>query len=136
MELNVNSPQFYTKEFGVHDEIYVMCQKLREYFKEKNYSEYINIIGIIPIVAPEEVLVKGLCRPIKKCEIRAGFASIARNINYNEFVEASMEDKKGMIIKCILDSVKSVKGKGKIDYAKFEKDMLLFCDNNDIKLNF
>lgn len=135
MEININSPQFYTKEYGIHDEIYTMCQNMHKYFDGKRYSEYINIIGIIPIVAPEEVLAKGLCRPVKKCELHAGFASVARKINYKEFVDGDIEEKKRLIVKCVLDSVKSVKVKGKIDYMRFEEDMLLFCDDNGIELN-
>lgn len=51
MDLNINSPTYYTQIYGVDDEIYWMCRELCKAFKEKQYSDVINIIGIVPIVA-------------------------------------------------------------------------------------
>ena len=64
MDLNINSPAYYTKEYGVDDDIYWMCRELSNYVREKKYSDAINIIGIVPIVAPAAVLEKGLCNNI------------------------------------------------------------------------
>ena len=47
MELNINSPKYYKDVYGVDDEIYRLCQDIYIYFKDKSYSEIINIIGII-----------------------------------------------------------------------------------------
>ena len=33
MEININSPQYYTNEFGIDDDIYNLCQDIHEYFK-------------------------------------------------------------------------------------------------------
>ena len=59
MELNINSPKYYKDVYGVDDEIYRLCQDIYIYFKDKSYSEIINIIGIIPIIAPKELLENG-----------------------------------------------------------------------------
>ena len=56
MELNINSPKYYKDVYGVDDEIYRLCQDIYIYFKDKSYSEIINIIGLIPIIAPKELL--------------------------------------------------------------------------------
>lgn len=69
MDLNINSPAYYTKEYGVDDDIYWMCRELSNYVREKKYSDAINIIGIVPIVAPAAVLEKGLCKAHKRCEL-------------------------------------------------------------------
>ena len=53
MDLNINSPAYYTREYGVDDDIYWMCRELSYYVREKKYSDAINIIGIVPIVARE-----------------------------------------------------------------------------------
>ena len=45
MDLNINSPAYYTKEYGVDDDIYWMCRELSNYVREKKYSDAINIIG-------------------------------------------------------------------------------------------
>ncbi len=132
MELNVNSPQYYSDKFGIDDEIYRLCQEIYQYFKDKSYSEYINIIGIIPIVAPKEMLDRGLCKNGKHCELKYGFASIRKSIDFEKYVLGDIEKKKELIAKCILDAVKSIKMKGKIDFESFEKDFLVFCKNNNI----
>lgn len=58
MNLNINSPSFYTQEYGVDDEVYWMCRELSDFLKEKKYSDAINTIGIVPIVAPALVIEK------------------------------------------------------------------------------
>lgn len=123
---------YYTNRFGVDDEIYQLCRSVYNYFKDKNYSECINIIGIVPIVAPKEILDQGLCKGGKRCETKAGFASIGKNIDFDEYVSGDIERKKELMMKCILGAVKSVKSKGKIDFESFEKDFLIFCKNNNI----
>ena len=77
MDLNINSPAYYTREYGVDDDIYWMCRELSYYVREKKYSDAINIIGIVPIVAPAAVLEKGLCKAHKRCELKSGFASVS-----------------------------------------------------------
>lgn len=134
MDLNINSPSYYTQEHGVEDDIYWMCRDLSAYVKEKKYSDAINIIGIVPIIAPESVLEKGLCKAHKKCEPQYGFASVSLQIDYEEYVKADTANKKRLIIDNILKSVKSVSKKGKINYSLFEEDVREFCDNNDIMI--
>ena len=57
MELNINSPAYFTNHYGVDDEVYRYCQNLHNYFKTKEYSETLTIIGITPIVAPKVLAV-------------------------------------------------------------------------------
>lgn len=49
MKLNINSPMYYTMQFGVIDEIHKMCQDIQNVVKEKSYSPVIDIVGITPI---------------------------------------------------------------------------------------
>lgn len=44
MELNINSPAYFTNHYGVDDEVYRYCQNLHNYFKTKEYSETLTII--------------------------------------------------------------------------------------------
>ena len=60
MDLNINSPAYYTKEYGVDDDIYWMCRELSNYVREKKYSDAINII-----------------KAHKRCELKSGFASVS-----------------------------------------------------------
>ena len=73
MELNINSPKYYKDVYGVDDEIYRLCQDIYIYFKDKSYSEIINIIGIIPIIAPKELLENGKYKEVKHCSVAYGF---------------------------------------------------------------
>ena len=134
MELNINSPSYYTDEYGVEDEIYWMCRELSAYVREKEYSDVIHIVGILPIIAPKSVIDKGLCKTQKKCEPRAGFASICLQVDYEEYVKADISTKKKLMIDNILASVKSVSKRGKINYSLFEEDVLKFCENKNIIL--
>ena len=37
MELNINSPAYFTNHYGVDDEVYRYCQNLHNYFKTPGY---------------------------------------------------------------------------------------------------
>lgn len=58
MELNINSPSYFTQQYGVIDEIYNMCKES------------------------------------KKCEAKAGFASVSLQIDYETYVNADIDEKK------------------------------------------
>lgn len=135
MELNINSPAYYTKIYGVDDEIYWMCRELAQYMKDKDYSESIKIVGIVPIIAPKEVIEKGLCKEVKKVELKSGFASLSLHVNYAKYVVADIYKKKSMIIDNILKSIKTIKSRAKFDYKRFENDIRIFCKNNNIIFN-
>lgn len=132
MDLNINSPSYYTQEFGVDDDIYWMCRELSDAVKEKKYSDAINIIGIAPIIAPVSVVEKGFGKSHKKCEPKYGFASVSLQIEYEGYVKADISEKKKLIIHNILASVKAVSKKGKINYSLFEDDVKKFCERNNI----
>ena len=58
--------------------------------------------------------------------------SVSLQIDYEEYVKADTVNKKRLIIDNILESVKSVLKKEKINYSLFEEDVREFCDNNNI----
>jgi hypothetical protein len=132
MELNINSPKYYKDVYGVDDEIYRLCQDIYIYFKDKSYSEIINIIGIIPIIAPKELLENGKYKEVKHCSVAYGFADVNLFMDYEKYVEACMDEKKSMIVKNVVDSVKAIKTKGKIDFNHFKEDMMSFCEVSGI----
>ena len=135
MDLNINSPTYYTRVHGVDDDIYWMCRELSDFVKEKKYSDVINIIGIVPIIAPTSVIEKGLCKAHKKCEPQYGLASVCLQIDYEEYTKSDISNKKRLIINNVLASVKAVSKKGKINYSLFEEDVRKFCENNNILIN-
>lgn len=58
--------------------------------------------------------------------------SVSLQIDYEEYVKANTANKKRLIIDNILEAVKSVSKKEKINYSLFEEDVREFCDNNNI----
>ena len=133
MELNINSPKYYKEVYGIDDEIYRLCQDMHIYFKNKSYSETINIIGIIPIIAPKELLENGKYKEVKHCSVAYGFADVNLFIDYEKYVGASLDEKKVLIVKNVVDSVKAIKTKGKIDFNHFKEDMIRFCEISGVK---
>ena len=134
MELNINSPSYFTSQYGVIDEIYNMCREIRYWVKDKHYSPVVDIVGIVPIIAPKEVIDSGLCKEGKKCETKAGFASICLQIDYETYVNADIEEKKRLIINNVLASVKAIRSRAKIDYDAFSKDIVEYCEQAGIVL--
>lgn len=134
MELNINSPAYYTKEFGVDNEIYWMCRRLSALIEKNNYSGIINVIGIVPIVAPRSWIEKGLWKEKRRCDLKYGVASVSLHIDYDEYVKADISEKKKLMINNILSSVKSISKRAKLDYKSFENDVKKFCKVEQIIL--
>ena len=132
MEININSPKYYKDVYGIDDEIYRLCQDVHVFFKDKSYSEIINIVGIIPIIAPKEMLANGKYKEVKNCSIAYGFADVNLFVDYEQYVAATMDEKKSLIVKNVVDSIKAIKAKGKLDFKLFESDMIKFCEENNI----
>lgn len=135
MDLNINSPPaYYTGVYGIDDEIYWMCRELAQYVKSKEYSKCIKTVGIVPIIASEGEIKKGLWKESNHVSLKCGFASVSLQIDYKEYVEADINKKKSLIIDNILKSLKTIKRRAGIDYRMFEDDIRLFCINNHIVL--
>ena len=70
MDLNINSPAYYTREYGVDDDIYWMCRELSYYVREKKYSDAINIIsglsGTVEIKIGKRTIMDYFMEPIIK----------------------------------------------------------------------
>lgn len=134
MELNINSPAYFTNQYGVIDEIYAMCREIRYWVKDKNYSPIVDIVGIVPIVAPKEIIEQSLWKERKECEVKAGFASVSLRIDYEAFLNANIEEKKKLMVNNILASVKAIHSRAKIDYIRFHEDILQYCKQAGIEL--
>ena len=122
MELNINSPSYFTKQYGVIDEIYSMCRGISKHVENKQYSDLVDIVGITPIIAPKDIIEQGLFKQEKKCDIKYGFASVSLWIDYDEYLKADITDKQ-----IILASIKTISRKAKIDYKQFCEDIFQYC---------
>lgn len=132
MELNINSPLYYKELHGIDNEIYELCQQMHMYFRDKKYSDIIDTVGIVPIIAPHELILQGRYKERKFCSRAYRFADVNLFIDYKQYINADIEEKRNLIVINVLDSIKAVKTKGKIDFISFRKDMIIFCKENNI----
>lgn len=95
---NINSPSYYTSNFGIIDEIYTMCQNLSNELKYNDYSDYIDVIGITPIIAPKEMM-NSIYKEMRKCELKYRFASVSLFIDFDQYYNSSINDKKNLLFK-------------------------------------
>ena len=120
--------------FGIDDDIYYMCRDLCNFLNQRTYSDLVEEIGIIPIVAPKNLVDDGQWKESKKFFNRNHNVIISKHIDYNQYVSSSIPEKKILIIKNVMDSLKNVAIKGHIDYNKMRDDIEEFCKNNNIIL--
>lgn len=128
MDLNINSPSYYKDIYGIDDNVYRMCKDIRNFMKDKKYSDIIDIVAITPVIAPEDLDVDSKWRNSINYQIKYRVIDIRKSIDFDEYVNSDIDNKCRLIIKNILESVKAISRKGKLDYNKFEKDLLGFLD--------
>lgn len=128
MQLNINSPAYFSNEYGIDSEIHWMCREIFKFMKEKNYSEKIETIGIVPIVAPKELIDQGLWKEEIKYDLKFKLAYVSKQIEFDKYNVANIEERKLLIVNNILASVKAISRKGKLDYDRFNKDLLEFLE--------
>jgi len=116
MILNINSPAYYTQKFGVDSELYALSRKISKSVQNKKYSDVIDTIGIVPIIAPKELLEDGLFKEKVHVSKSYKFADVELQINYDEFINSNDETKKKLYITNIIDSIKVLEKRLKRDF--------------------
>ena len=124
MELNINSPAYFTQQYGVNERVYWYCKKCHEYFKDKEYSETLRIIGICPQCAPKDLYQQGKWKEKVRLIENGSCASIDIRIDFDQYYNVTDEGKVIIIRNTIMKAVKKVKAKGKFDYESFCRDLL------------
>ena len=119
MELNINSPAYFKEHYGVDDEVYKFCQKAYVFFKDKEYSDTLHIIGIIPVVAPQEIYDSGKWKENIKFLCNKSIVSITIRMNFENYYKADSLGKVEQTKEMILTAVKRIKSKGNFNYDKF-----------------
>lgn len=124
MELNINSPAYFKEHYGIDDEVYKFCQKAYVFFKDKEYSNIIHIIGIAPVVAPREIYDSEKWKESTKYLCNKSIVCIAIRMDFENYYKADSLGKIEQTKEMILTAVKRIKSKGKFDYDKFREDLL------------
>ena len=122
MELNINSPAYFSQHYGVDNEVYRFCQNVYLYFKDKEYSDSLHTIGIAPVAAPQELYDDGAWKESVKLISNKTCAIISIRMDFEEYYNADSVGKILLTKTMVLKAVKKVKSKGKFDYDAFERD--------------
>lgn len=129
MELNINSPAYFTKYYGVDDDVYKYCRELHDYFKTKEYSKTLSVIGITPVIAPKEVYDQGLWKEKVQIVALGTCAMIDIRMDFESYYNAESKGKIEQIQQMLIKAIKKVKTKGKFDWERFREDLLNYKGN-------
>ena len=126
MELNINSPAYFTDHYGVDEEVYKYCQQLHDFFRTREYSESMNIIGITPVIAPKEIYDQGMWKEKVQVVGLGSCAIIDIRMDFDNYYNADSNGKIELIQQMIIRAVRKIKSKGKFDWEKFRDDLLKY----------
>lgn len=126
MELNINSPAYFTNHYGIDDEVYKYCQQLHDFFRTREYSESMNIIGITPVIAPKEIYDQGMWKEKVQVVGLESCAIIDIRMDFDNYYNADSNGKIELIQQMIIRAVRKIKSKGKFDWEKFRDDLLKY----------
>ena len=133
MKLNINSPAYFSECYGIDDDVYRFCRNVSRFFENKEYSDTLHTIGIMPIVAPKELYENGVWKESVQLISNKSCAIVSIRMNFVEYYNADSSKKILLTKKMILESVKRVKRRCKFDYASFERDYgVAFGKGDDI----
>ena len=85
MELNINSPAYYSQNYGIDNDVYSFCQKAYLFFKDKEYSSTLKTIGIVPAVAPQELYDNNMWKEEIKLINNKSVAGILLRMDFEEY---------------------------------------------------
>ena len=128
MELNVNSPAYFSENFGADEEVCRFCRDVYEHFKDKQYSNTLSVIGILPAAAPEELYAQGMWKERVSLLAGSSCASITVRMELEPYREADGAGRVRMLTDCIIKAVKKVKTKGSFHWELFREDISAFRD--------
>lgn len=123
MNLNINSPAYFSEHYGVDDDVYRFCQRTYLFFKDKEYSSTLHTIGITLVAAPQEAYDSGLWKESVQLIGGKECAIITIRMDFNRYYEADSNEKILQIRETIIEAVKKVKTKGAFDVKTFEEDL-------------
>lgn len=103
------------------------CQEAYLFFKDKEYSDTLYIIGITPVAAPQEVYDSGAWKESTQLVSKKSCAIITIRMDFESYYKADSFEKIEQTKEMILAAVKRIKSKGKFDYDKFREDLFLMC---------
>jgi len=125
MNFMINIPRLYGEEISIDDELHKFCSYISRSIDVKKYTDCLDTIGIVPIIASKENVSSDL-KDETHVSLAYAFANASVITDLDEYVKGDQDRKKELITDNILRSVKNVKNRigKKFDFDNFEKDLL------------
>ena len=123
MEVNINSPVYYRDHYGIDNAVYRFTQRAHLFFKEKEYSDTLLIIGIVPIIAPQEAYAAGNYKERVKFLCGKSVASVKVKMDFDAYHNADSSGKITLTKDMLLTAAKRIKTKVDFDYDRFRDDL-------------
>ncbi len=123
MELNINSPVYYKDHYGIDNAVYRFAQKAHSFFKEKAYSNTLQIIGIVPIIAPQEVWAAGNYAERIKFLCNKSVVSVEISMDFDTYHNTDSAGQIALTKEMLLTAAKRIKAKVDFDYDRFRDDL-------------
>ena len=124
MELTIYEPAYYTNIHGSDPEIKAFLEMVSSFVVNKTYSPIITDVIIAPVVAPKEIIDQGSWAESTKCWPSSNDAAIFIHIPYDEYVNASCDGKKKLLLSAAFSAMDRIKKKGKMDVNQFKEDVM------------
>jgi hypothetical protein len=110
--------------YGENEKIEKFCRLIKEKFKNKRYSERVTYIPISAIILPEERKLKGEGYEHMDYKKTLKMCWVCTSIDYETFIDADDEEKIMLLSVCMIRSMKRIYKKTKVDWKKFQDDLL------------
>ena len=101
-QINQDAVRLMKDIYGIDDNVYRMCKDIRNFMKDKKYSDIIAIVAITPVIAPEDLDVDSKWRNSINYQIKYRVIDIRKSIDFDEYVNSDIDNKCRLIIKNIL----------------------------------
>ena len=127
MSLNINSPAYYSQIHGIDNDIYRFQLLITRNIDVKNYSEIVDAIGIVPIIAPSHIQ----WNEEKQFHVKHRFVCIKLRADYEKYLSADFEGKKQILLQNIFDSLYVVRKRlgRRFDYDRIVNDIKELVSN-------
>lgn len=128
MEFIIKPPSYYEQHYNLDKEIIEITNRAEKYMKTREYSDVITRIHVFPVVAPAEMLEQGLWKEWVKISKSINIATVFKHVNYDKYMNGTVEERKKLTIKCVFEAIWMIKKKPgtKFNAKQFEKDLLEF----------
>ncbi|MBQ7324361.1 MAG: hypothetical protein IJW98_01310 [Clostridia bacterium] len=126
MSLYINSPGYFTRAYGIDEDVYKLCAAISKQIDIPRYTDSLDTIGITPIIAPQSLTDDGMWKEERRVSTASRMASISLRMDYEAYLNGNASQRQAMMLEHILRALQIVKTrlKDRFDYKSLEQDIL------------